>query len=144
MSVDRVRIASAVPTTRTSRVECTLGSDPRLLVSIGAMLAHAAKRAGLLEKTQEDVAAAVIGASRETPVSANGKGDDTPAAKLLMEEFSDRVEVTIESPAGAALEGIRKGLEGKAADRMRCEARDGRVLVTLLKPCGAAKSNSTV
>jgi hypothetical protein len=37
---------------------------------------------------------------------------------------------------------MRKQLEGRANDRIRCESREGGVRVTLLKSCGAAKSGS--
>jgi anti-sigma regulatory factor (Ser/Thr protein kinase) len=135
-------MAPVAPTARTSRIECTLDNDPRLIVSMGAVLAHAARRAGLPETTQEEIAAAVVEASRETPIPANGKGSSASTTRLVLEEFSDRVEVTIESSAGARPEEIRKRLEGKATDRLRYEERDGRVRLTLLKSCGAAMSGS--
>jgi hypothetical protein len=49
----------------------------------------------------------------------------------------------IETPGGARPEGLRERLEAHAPDRVRCEGRDGQLRVTLLKPCGAAKSSST-
>lgn len=133
-----------VPGARTTRVECTFDNDPRLIASLGPLISHAAKRAGLPEKTQEDAAAAVVEASREMLIPANGKGSDASKTKLVVEEFSDRLEVTIESSAGAKPEGISKRLEGMVADRVRCDGREGRVRVTLLKSCSTAKSGSTI
>ena len=113
MSADSAGTAPSAPTARTSRIDCTLDNDSRLIVSIGAVLAHAARRAGLSEAAQEEIAAAAVEASREALIPTNGNGSSAPKTKLVVEEFSDRVEVTIESPAGAKPEGIRKRLEGK-------------------------------
>ncbi len=135
----RVPAASAA---RTSRIECTLDNDPRLIASIGAVMAHAARRAGLPEQTQEDIAAAAVEASREVLSAVSGNGSGASAAKLVLDEFPDRLELTIESATGAKCDGIRKRLEGKFGDRVRCEGSDGRLRVTLIKPCGVAKSNS--
>jgi anti-sigma regulatory factor (Ser/Thr protein kinase) len=142
MSGDSAGMAPAAPKARTSRIECTLDNDPRLIVSIGAVLAHSARRAGLPESAQEEIATAAVEASREMLISANGNGSSASTIRLVVEEFSDRVEVTIESPAGARPEGIRKRLEGKFTDSLRYDERDGRVRLTLLKSCGAAKSGS--
>jgi len=136
-------MAPVVPPGRTSRVECTFDNDPRLIASIGAIISHAAKRAGLPEKTQEHVASAAVEASREMLISANGKGSGASNTKVLVEEFPDRVEVTIESSAAAKPEGILKRLEGTVTERVRCDGREGRVRVTLAKSCSTAKSGST-
>jgi len=144
MSAEPAGMAPVAPTARNSRIECTFDNDPRLIASLGAIILHAAKRAGLPEKAQEDVAAAAVEASREMLTSASGTGSGASKTNLVVEEFSDRLEVTIESPACARPEGIRKRLEGMAADRVRCDAREGRVRVTLLKSCSTAKSGSTI
>jgi hypothetical protein len=60
MSAEPAGMSPVAPTARTSRIECTFDNDPRLLVSLGTIVSHAAKRAGLPEKTQEDVAAAAV------------------------------------------------------------------------------------
>jgi anti-sigma regulatory factor (Ser/Thr protein kinase) len=143
MNAEPAGKSPVVPTGRTSRIECTFDNDPRLIASLGVVISHAAKRAGLPEKTQEDVATAAVEASREMLIPANGKGSEPSKTKLIVEEFSDRLEVTIESAAGAKPEGIRKRLEGTDPDRIRCDGRDGQVRLTLLKSCGAAKSGST-
>jgi hypothetical protein len=134
--------APATSAPRTSRVECTLDNDPRLMASIGAVIAHAMGRAGLLEQAQQDFAAAAIEASREMLIADNGNGTGASATKVVLDEFSDRLELTIETGTDAKCEGIRKRLEGKFGDRVRCEGSDGRLRVTLIKPCGVAKSGS--
>jgi len=144
MNAEPAGMSPAVPTARTSRIECIFDNDPRLIASLGAVISHAGKRAGLPEKTQEDVAAAAVEASRDMLIPANGKGSVASKTKLIVEEFSDRLEVTIESSAGARPEGIRKRLEGMAPDRVRCDGREGRLRVTLLKSCGVAKSGSAI
>jgi hypothetical protein len=142
MSAEPAGKVPVFPTARTSRVECTFDNDPRLVASLGAVISHAAKRAGLAEKTQEDIAHALVQASREILVTGNGAGSGVSKTNLVVEEFSDRLEVTIESSACAKPEGIRKRLEGTATDRLRCDGREGLVRITLLKPCSTAKSGS--
>jgi hypothetical protein len=129
---------------RTGRIECSFDNDARLMVSLGTIISHAAKRAGQPEKTQEDVARATLEASGEMLASANGKAGAASKTKILVEEFSDRLEVTVESPACARAEGIRKRLEGTPTDRIQCDGREGLVRVTLLKSCSAAKSGSPI
>jgi anti-sigma regulatory factor (Ser/Thr protein kinase) len=143
MNTEPAGTSPVVPSARTSRIECAFDNDPRLIASLGPLISHAAKRAGLPEKTQEDAAAAVVEASREMLIPANGKGTGASKTKLVVEEFSDRLEVTIESAPDAKPEGITKRLEGMVADRVRCDGREGRVRITLLKPCSTAKSSST-
>jgi hypothetical protein len=134
--------SSAAPGVRTSRIECNLDNDPRLLASVETIVAHAAGRAGFSEEAQREVAVAAANASRELAASANGKGNAAATTRLIVDEFPDRLELTFELPAGPNSERMRKQMEGNANDRIQCELRDGRVRVTLLKPCGAAKSGS--
>jgi hypothetical protein len=142
MSAEFAGKAPAAPAARTSRIECSLDNDPRLIASLGAVIAHAARRAGLPENTQEELAAAVVEASRETLTAGSGNGSGASSTKVGLDEFSDRLELTIELAASAKCEEIRKRLEGKFGDRVRCEGSDGRLRVTLTKPCGVAKSGS--
>jgi hypothetical protein len=130
--------SSAAPGVRTSRIECHLDNDPRLLASVETIVAHAAGRAGFSEDRQREVAVAAANASRELAASANGGAALT--TRLIVDEFPDRLELTFELPAGPNPEGMRKRLEGHANDRIQCQLQDGRVRVTLWKPCGAAKS----
>jgi len=144
MSAEPAGMAPVSPSLRTGRVECTFDNDLRLMASLGAVVSHAAKRAGLSEKAQQDIAHAAVEASREMLVSANGKASGASKTKIIVEEFSDRLEVTIESSAGARPESIRKRLEGTPTDRVRCDGREGLVRVTLAKSCSAAKSGSPI
>ena len=137
MNADPSAKPSPVSGGRTGRIECRLDHDSRLLASLAVVMAYAARRAGLPEQAQEDFAAAAAQASREMV------GQAGPATTcLVLEEFSDRLELTIDSPAGSKSGAICKNLQSKMNDRIHCELQDGRVRLTLLKPCGAAKSGS--
>jgi anti-sigma regulatory factor (Ser/Thr protein kinase) len=127
---------------RTGRIECNLDNDPRLLACVETVIAHAAKVAGLPEDTQQALGTAVFEASRElarASLCANLAGTPT---RLVVDEFSDRLEITIDSSARGNADEFCKQLEGKMGDRVRCDSRDGRVRVTLVKPCGVAKSGA--
>ncbi len=99
MSAEFAGKAPASSAARTSRIECALDNDPRLMASIGAVISHAAKRAGLPDQTQEDVAAAAVEASREMVIAGRGNGSGASTTKLVLDEFPDRLELTIESSA---------------------------------------------
>jgi hypothetical protein len=139
MNADPSAKASSASGGRTGRVECSFDNDPRLHASVEAIMAHAARRAGLPEDFEREVGAAAADASREMAASANGKASNI---RLVVDEYADRVEVTFGSAAHANCEGIRQRLESKLKNRIRCEAHDGRVRVTLLKAFDAAKSGS--
>lgn len=141
MSAEPSAKSSASTSVRTSRIECSLNTDSRLLASFGAIMAHAAVRAGLPDATRDDVASAAREAAREMASSGDG-AESAATTKLVVDEFPDRLEVTIDSPAGTESDRIAKRFEGKVSDRVQCESRDGHVRVTLMKPCGAAKSGS--
>ena len=133
MSAEPAAKSSASPSVRTSRIECSLNTDSRLLASFGAIMAHAAMRAGLPDATRDDLASAAHDAARALASSGEGAGS-AAGMKLVVDEFSDRLEVTIDSPAGTESDRIAKRFEGKASDRIQCESRDGHVRVTLMKP----------
>jgi hypothetical protein len=142
MSAEPAAKSSSAPGARISRIECNLDNDPRLLCSVETIVAHAAKRAGLPHDIQQQVAAAAGGASREMAKPSNGTAGTADTTHLVVDEYSDRLEVTFDSPAGSNSEGARQKLEGNADDRIRWDARDGRVRLTLIKPRGAANSGS--
>ena len=127
---------------RTSRIECNLDNDPRLLACVETVVAHAAQRAGLPEDAQQLLATAAFGASREMVGSSNGSAPAATPTRLTVDEFSDRLEITIDSSTPANTDRFCKQLEATAGDRVQCESRDGRIRVTLLKPCGVAKSSA--
>jgi hypothetical protein len=132
---------SSASSGRTGRIECSFDNDSRLLASLEVFVAHAVGRAGLPEETQRSFAAAAEEACRHMVAAGSGAG---PAATthVLVEEFSDRLEMTIDPPPGSESSGICKYLKGQMSDQIRCELSDGRVRVTMLKAHGAATSGS--
>ncbi len=131
---------STSPGARTGRIECSFDNDSRLLASLGVFMAHAARRAGLPEETQQSFAAAAREACPEISVT-NGSGPSA-TTHLVLEEFSDRLEMMIDAPPGSKSAEICRYVKGQMNDRILCELRDGRVRVTMLKAHGAAKSGS--
>ena len=125
---------------RSARIECTLDNDSRLLASLGVFMAHAAQRAGLPEGVQESFAKAGAEVSKEMAAQSDGQGTST--MHLVVEEFPDRLEMAFDSTADSKAGGICKYLKNQIGDRILCEARDGAVRVTLLKPHGEAKSST--
>jgi hypothetical protein len=137
----------------TSRIECTLHRDSRLMPGIAAVVAHVARRAGLSERAEADISAAAAEACRETFLALDSQAGSPSSVKLVAADFADRVEVTIESSAkalraggphpvgeGAATkEGIGKPRGGNLVDRVERETRNGLSRVTLVKYCDAAK-----
>jgi anti-sigma regulatory factor (Ser/Thr protein kinase) len=148
------------PMAPNARIECTLHNDPRLIAGVAAMVAHVARRAGLSERAGEDVSTAAAEACREAFLRCNRQGAPSSPIKLAIADFSDRVEVTIESSGGAlpaaGPPALRKGAAAKAGkkigkplggdlvDRVERETRDGRSRVTLVKYCHAAKHRPKV
>jgi anti-sigma regulatory factor (Ser/Thr protein kinase) len=145
---------------RIPRIECTLHHDSRLMPGITAVVAHVARRAGLSEQAEASISAAAAEACREAFLLLDSQAGSPFSVKLIVADFADRVEVTIESPARAlpatALDALRKGaaakagegmgkpLEGNLVDRVERETRNGLSRVTLVKYCDAAKSRPKV
>jgi hypothetical protein len=142
MSAEPAAKSSSAPGARISRIECSLDNDPRLLCSVETIVAHAALRAGLPQDVQQQIAAAAGGASREMAKSSNGTAASPATTRLVVEEYSDRLEVTFDSPAASNSDGLRKRLASNLDDRIRWDLHDGRLRLTLVKPCGAPKSGS--
>jgi hypothetical protein len=143
-------------TTDPARTECTLDNDPRLIAAVGAVILHAAWRAGLPDPEQEKLAAALVQTCRELFPARDALQESSSVIKLVTLDFPDRVEVTIESSGGAqpaapsgvstngaaakASERIRKTLPRGLVSRVRSETREGYLRLTLLKQAGVAKA----
>ena len=136
MCAEHATKPSPTPGFRTGRIECTLDNDSRLLAALGAVMAHAAARAGLPEGVQQSFAAAGAEVSREMAAGDGSRGIST--MHLLVEEFPDRLELTFDSTGDSNAGGMCKHLKNQMGDSIRCEARDGQVRVTLKKTNGAA------
>ncbi|MGH9714401.1 MAG: hypothetical protein ACRD5M_13975 [Candidatus Acidiferrales bacterium] len=151
-------MTSASPTKMTidpTHTELSLHNDPRLLAAVSAIVSHSAQRVGLTAEAQEGLAAAVIDACRETFPLLGDSDESHSALKVIVEDFQDRIEVTIEH-AGEALptagldsfcgggEGIAAGisnsLQDTRVDRVQYEAQNGRSRMKLIKYCGGRKA----
>jgi hypothetical protein len=128
-------------------VECTLHNDPRLLPGIGAVVMHAVRLAGLPEQDQDRVAALLTGVCEK---ALRGRDDTAGEIKVSAGDYSDRVEVKVESLMGSSAanslgnspNGIGAVLDQAVADRVKCEVRDGYLWLTLTKCKGVAKAGA--
>jgi len=134
--------------------ELTLQEDPRLLAGISALVTHLSQVAGLGDKAQSGLAAAVVDACRDTFPLVNSDGRHDGALRLIVEDFADRVEVTIEHTCealpsagldsfcggGGVAAGISNSLQDTGVDRVQYEMRDGRSRMTLIKYYGERRA----
>jgi anti-sigma regulatory factor (Ser/Thr protein kinase) len=142
-----------------AHIEFTLHDDPRLIAVVGTIVSHAAHRAGLPSSAQEGFASAAMEACRETFPLAKNNGNSNAALRMIVVDFPDRVEVTIEHSgealptagldtfcAGAADgsgQSLSSALQETKVDRVQYETRDGVSRVILTKYCGARPREST-
>jgi len=134
----------------------TVQDDPRLLAGVGAVISHVAMGAGLAVEAQEGLAAAVVDACRDTFPLVHHDNQKNGALQVIVEDFADRVEVTIEhsgetlpsagldSFCGGGSEGsaarISNSLQDTRVDRVQYETRDGRSRMKLTKYCTGRKA----
>jgi ribosomal protein S5 len=136
-----------------AHTECTLRNDRRLIAGVGAVVSHAAGRAGLAERDQTEFAAATEEACLETLATLSRIGHGEQKVQLEVADFPGRVEVTIEPvPAGRgprvlqgraaahAVEGVCKTLERKGVDRVLCENLPRSFRMKLIKYRAAPKT----
>lgn len=131
--------------TKGVRVECALRNDPRLIAGVGAVVLHAAGRAGLGEWEQSEFAALTERACSETLATLNRVEKGDHAVQLAVADFPGRVEVTIE-PASSGhvrglyrrealheIEGVCHSLQRLSTDRVLCENLPRSFRVRLMK-----------
>jgi hypothetical protein len=142
-------------TTDHHHTELTVQDDARLLAGVGALVSHLSQIAGLSDKAQEGLAAAVVDACRETFPLVNGEDEHDGALRMIVEDFADRVEVTIEHTGEAlpsagldsfcggaegVMAGISNSLQDTRVDRVQYETRNGLSRMTLIKYCDERKA----
>jgi hypothetical protein len=142
-----------------SRTEITLPDDPRLMAGVVAIVSFAAHRCGLSSGAQEGLAAAAAEACRETFPLVNGNGSKDSSLKVIVSDFPDRVEVSIEHSGeslpsagldtfcdAASSAGSHTGLSGALqktnVDRVQYETRDGVSRMTLIKYCDERRAKA--
>jgi anti-sigma regulatory factor (Ser/Thr protein kinase) len=141
-------------------VECTLHNDPRLFSGIGAVVTHAVRLAGLPEQDQNRISAALAEACETALRAVCGRDDVAAEIKVSAADYPDRVEMKVESltrgsaatdssrevawgnPAVNSPNGFGAVLDKAVGDRVKCEARDGYVRLTLTKCKGVAKAGA--
>jgi hypothetical protein len=145
-------------TTDQARTELKVHNDPRLLTAVSAIVSHSAHRAGLPHEAQQGLAEAAVDACRETfPLLGNENSGNRDLC-LVVEDFPDRVQVTIEhsgeanptagldSFVGGSKEGVAAGisnsLQDTRVDRVQYDSHDGRSRMTLIKYRSGRRANS--
>jgi anti-sigma regulatory factor (Ser/Thr protein kinase) len=130
-----------------TRTEVVVVEDPRLLAAVGGIVEHVGERVGLPTAEQKALAAATEEACRATFPLA---GNHDLKLKVIIQDFPDRIEVTLEhggepvptaglhtlSATAAEQAGAGKA-SGSAlmakVDRVLFETKDGRSRMTLVK-----------
>ena len=132
----------------TSRAELILPNEPRMFGAVAAIVSHAAERVGFSEKAQKGLAEAAIEACEQALALAAEDGNAQPRIHVIVENFDDRVEITLEhhgvldptagldsfvaggKPGGGKLSAA---LQGTGVDRVQYEAGDGLSRTRLIK-----------
>ena len=149
---------SADPT----RVEVVLHDDSRLLAAVDAIVVFAGQRVGLTEREQAGLAAATSETCAEVFSIANHNGDRGSTLRVVVSDFSNRVEVAIESldsehptgpshaagsKAGAPSEAyvsVKAALQRSDVDRVQHEVYNHRPWTILIKYLAAQRPKQQV
>jgi anti-sigma regulatory factor (Ser/Thr protein kinase) len=135
------------------RIEFALQNDPRLLEGARTIFAHAAKQVELPNESRQEFSVAALEKCREAFVMAEEKGRPDSAIHLLVSEFPDRVEISIEYPGDlrprvSALSGPECAGGNKAAgsafdkqifDSVEGQSLNGSSRLKVIKYVGAGK-----
>lgn len=78
------------------KIKFSVQNDPRLLEGARTIFAHAAKQSGFPVESRQEFSVAVLEKCREAFVMAEEKGGPDSAIHILVDEFTDRVEIDIE------------------------------------------------
>jgi anti-sigma regulatory factor (Ser/Thr protein kinase) len=140
-----------------SRVEILVPQDERLIAAVEAVVAHASERAGLSAEEQAELTIATEEACRETFQQASRGGALNPVLRIVVCDFPERVEVSIEesnrpgAPAGRAAseatsarqpEAISAAPQPLKVDHLDHETREGGSRTHLVKHHASAKRSS--
>lgn len=131
MSADRVRI------------DCEFQDDSRLLEGISLMVAHAARNTGISEQGASEFATEAVAACRKA-FAALGRSNKNSAVRLLVDQFQDRVEITLEYDGHGRTPERREGNSRyagrQAAHGLQGQNSEGRSHIRLTKYCVAVDS----
>jgi hypothetical protein len=150
-------VSQRAMSTDPSKTEFLLEEDPRLLHAIRAILSFSCERAGFSQGALEGFVAAIQNACQETfPLVHNHEGDKR-AIRVIVEDFTDRIEVSIEHSgevlptagldtfcggAGNQPAAISGALQGARVDRVQYETHDGRARMKLIKYCSGSRAKA--
>jgi anti-sigma regulatory factor (Ser/Thr protein kinase) len=137
-----------------SQVELRLPKDQRLIAAVDAVVAHASERAGLSQEEQTELSRATAEACDETFSLAARNGKPNPIVRVVISDYPNRVEVSIEESAEARggrgqervatpaekLDPVNAALEQMEIDRVHHEVREGRPCTILVKHHAGAKT----
>ena len=139
-----------------ARTEIIVQEDERLLSAIEPIVFQSSLRCGLSTEAQQGLAAAAIAACKETfPLLNESNANRKAAVKVIITDFTDRVEVAIEHTGealptagldtfvGDAVAGSSAGLSGAlqktSVDRVQYETKSGVSRMTLVKYCDGGR-----
>jgi predicted YcjX-like family ATPase len=113
------------------RTELKLEEDPRLLAALAAIIDHAACRVGMSGARRDALTRAAEQTCRDTWPATNGRD---PMVRIICDEMSDRIELTIQFP-GTPESGTEAKLKElrKRVDKASTETRQGSFLITLVE-----------
>lgn len=127
-----------------TRTELKLSRDDRLLAGVRGAVEHVANRHGLTEEERVDLGVAAGQACRAAMVQLDEAGS---LCDVIIDDYEDRVEVSVESPRHPKSAKIKSSLGNLAAvpieereaemkkrvDRIDRDTRNGRERVILVK-----------
>lgn len=127
-----------------TRTELKLGRDERLLAGVRGAVEHVANRRGLTAEERVDLGVAAAQACRAAMVQLNETGS---LCDVIIDDYEDRVEVSVESPRHPKAAGINSSRDSLAAtpigereaemkkrvDRVDRKTSNGRERVVLVK-----------
>src|SRR5215467_7946886 len=126
------------------RIECVFHEDARLLEGIALLVSHAALGSGIAEKEAAKLAQTALDECRKVFSKLPG-GHGKPKVRLLVTQFRDRVEVTVEhggEPPFGNFNGAAHGTErSQVSDRLTEEGSEGNLRITFTTYCAGADSS---
>jgi hypothetical protein len=150
-------VSQTAMSTEPGKTEFLLEEDPRLLHALRAIVSFCGERAGLSPQALQGFIAAILNACQDTfPLVHNHEGDNR-AIRVIVQDFPDRVEVSIEhsgevlptagldtfcGAAGNQPAAISGALQGAHVDRVQYETHDGRARMKLIKYCSGSKAKA--
>lgn len=126
-----------------TRTELKFSRDERLLAGVRGAVEHVANRHGLTVEERVDLGVAAAQACRAATVQLNETGS---LCDVIIDDYEDRVEVSVESPRHPKLARIKSSRDSLAApleerereiekrvDRVHRDTSNGRERIILVK-----------